>query len=235
MGLPRHRTAELMDDPGLDPVQHADALRGLARLNRAASVDRLIWREMTGMAHQAAAQGRPLRVLDVATGSGDLPVALARHAAREGNVLDLHACDISPYALVCAQVAAREAGVQLQVSVCDVVSTPLPGSFDVVYCGLFLHHFDPPNVELILTRMAAVAQMVIVQDLRRSRLGLALAWTASRLFTRSKVVHTDAVLSVRGAFTMDEMQDMARNAGLTGATVRAIRPERQVLVWHRRA
>ena len=68
---------ELMDDPGIDPREHRRALDGLARLNRVSMIERPIWREI-----RALHTGAPMRVLDIAAGSGDLVVALARRAAR---------------------------------------------------------------------------------------------------------------------------------------------------------
>ncbi len=237
MGLVRTRVSELMDDPGLDLAEHRRALRGLARLNRVAAVDRAVWRVIVPRARRA---GCPLRFLDVATGSGDLPLRLAARAAREGLALDLHVCDVSAVALGCASAAADRAGVKLTVHRANVVAAPLPtppdgGAFDVAHCGLFLHHLDPPDVRTVLARMADAAHMVIVQDLRRTRLGLALAWAASRLLTRSRVVHIDGPRSVRAAYTIAEMTDMARRAGLTTARVTPTHPQRQLLVWERPA
>ncbi|MFN0012660.1 MAG: methyltransferase domain-containing protein [Phycisphaerales bacterium] len=237
MRLLRVRVPELMDDPGLDMAEHERALCGLARLNALAAVDRAVWRVI---AQRARFAGRPLRFLDVATGSGDLPLRLAARAARAGLSLDLHACDVSPVALGCASAAAHRAGVKLSVYRADVVADPLPtpdggGAFDVAHCGLFLHHLDPPDVQTVLARMAGAATMVIVQDLRRTRTGLALAWAASRLLTRSSVVHVDGPRSVRAAYTMPEMADMARAAGLASARITPVRPQRQLLVWERPA
>ncbi len=42
-GLARHRRRELMDQPGLDPVEHARALRGLGRINRVSRSDAILW------------------------------------------------------------------------------------------------------------------------------------------------------------------------------------------------
>lgn len=220
-----------MDDPRLDAAEHRTALRELARLNRVTRMDGLVWRVVEPLARRSA---RPLRVLDVATGSADLPIRLAARARAAGLELDLHGCDISEVALAAAQSNANAAGVKLTLSRIDVLSEPLPMGFDIAHCGLFLHHFDPPGVEAILRSMAAAADTVVVQDLRRTRLGLAMAWAVPRMMSRSRVVKIDAVRSVHGAYTIEEMNEMAQRAGLEGAQVRAVWPERQLLVWHRR-
>ena len=63
--------------------------------------------------------------------------------------------------------------------------------------------------------MASAADVAVgIADLDRSNAGLALAWIGSRVLTRSRVVHFDALASVRAAFTLDEARAMAHEAGL---------------------
>lgn len=221
-----------MDDPGLDPRLHAQALRGLARLNRVSGVAWTLWKEIEPLAREAAAGGRTLSILDVATGSADGPLALAELARRNGLALELHACDISPRALEHAQERARGAGVALSTFVCDLVGGELPQTYDVVTCSLFLHHLDEEDVVRVLGAMRRAARgMVLISDLLRCRRGLALAAIASRVFSRSPVVHTDAVLSVRAAWTIEELRAMAARAGMPDARVVGVRPCRMLLEW----
>ena len=79
----------------------------------------------------------------------------------------------------------------------------------------FLHHLDEHDATALLGRMAAAARhLVLVNDLVRSPAGLMLVAAASRLFTRSPVVWTDASRSVRAAFTVNEFHELARSAGM---------------------
>ena len=72
---------------------------------------------------------------------------------------------------------------------------------------------------------------VVVNDLVRSRVSMALVWLGSRLLSRSKVVHFDAMASVRAAFTLSEMQGLVRSAGLESASVWSYWPCRLLSVW----
>ena len=58
-----------------------------------------------------------------------------------------------------------------------------------------------------------------------------LAWTSARLFSRSPIVHFDAPASVRAAFTIDELEEVVRTAGLEHARVTRAMPERMLLEW----
>ncbi|GAB4384186.1 MAG: class I SAM-dependent methyltransferase [Phycisphaerales bacterium] len=222
---------EVMDDPFLDAAEHAAALAGLARLNRLSRAAANLWPYIRREAERA---GRPLRVLDVATGSADVPVALALRARRAHIQLELHACDVSPRALRIAQTRAERAGVPISTFVSDLQASDRLGAFDVVTCSLFLHHLPhDAAVQALHTMADATGRLLLVSDLRRSRTGLILAWTASRCLTRSRVVHTDAVRSVQAAWTMREMRAMAQAAGLDDATVEPTWPQRMLLRWRR--
>ena len=80
---------------------------------------------------------------------------------------------------------------------------------------------------------AAAGRAVLVDDLVRGRRGFALAWAGCRLLSGSRVVHHDGPVSVAAAFTPAEAIDLARRAGLDGATVTRHWPERFLLAWRR--
>ena len=46
-----------------------------------------------------------------------------------------------------------------------------------------------------------------------------VSWCGLRILTRSRICHIDGPLSVRAAFTLQEMQELATRAELTGATL----------------
>jgi 2-polyprenyl-3-methyl-5-hydroxy-6-metoxy-1,4-benzoquinol methylase len=228
----RHRRPELMDDPGLHPAEHRRALAGLARLNVWSRSAASLWPPVRALADSTS--GRPVRVLDVATGAGDVPVGLWRRAKRAGIPIEISGCDVSPVAVAAADRRARSAGADMAFFVHDAVRDPLPGGFDVVTCSLFLHHLsDEDGVALLAAMGRAAGRLVMVSDLARGPLNLALVWLATRVLTRSPVVRVDGPLSVRAAFTPAEALCLAERAGLTGATVERRRPCRFLLSWRR--
>ena len=223
----RDRIPELMDKPGIDPVEHRRALAGLARINRLSLSAEVLWPPLAKLARDA---GRPLRVLDVATGSGDVPARLAAKATRAGLAVEFAGCDISPTAV---EAATRSApGVRFFTH--DVVRDPLPAGFDAVTCSLFLHHLSDDNAVTVLRRMKdAAGRLVLVNDLSRSRFNYLAVWAVCRLASRSRVVHFDGPASVRSAFTPAEALALAERAGLAGATVASRFPCRFLLTWER--
>ena len=227
----RQRRPEVMDQPGLPPARHAQALDGLARINFWSGSAGILWPPLRDL---AVRQGGRLRLLDLATGAGDVPIRLWRRAARAGLTWEVHGCDVSPVAVAYARERARAAAAGVQFFVHDALSGPPPDGFDAVVCSLFLHHLDEDQAVNFLGRMAATAgRLVLVSDLERSRAGLALARLGTRLLSASPVVHVDGPRSVEGAFTPDEVRSLAGRAGLRGATVVRRWPCRYLLAWAR--
>jgi 2-polyprenyl-3-methyl-5-hydroxy-6-metoxy-1,4-benzoquinol methylase len=211
MTFKRDLQPERMDDPALPPDEHLAALAGLARLNRFTSVSRPIYRRLRRYAK--ALPRRPLRVLDVATGSGDLPIDWAKRARADRLSMEITAIDISEVALGLARQRAQSAGVDIRFERRDCLAGRLPGGFDIVTCNLFIHHLDEATIARLLVAMrAAAGHAVLVCDLERSRMNLAAVWLASRVVTRSPIVHEDAILSVRAALTRSEFRQLAADS-----------------------
>jgi len=223
----------MMDQPDLDVRQHRHALTALGRANAISSTAAALWPEVRDAASMTG--GRPLRVLDVACGGGHVVVSLARLAAAERIPIDLIGCDASPVALDYARTHAERAGVKgVRFERADALRDPMPAGIDVVLCTLFLHHLPDADVAALLQRMKdAAALMVVVSDLRRTRLGYLFAWVGCRLLSRSRVFHVDGTRSVAAALTTDEARALAGRAQLAGAQFSMIWPQRWLLVWRR--
>ena len=228
--MQRDRQPEVMDQPGLDPAEHDRALQGLRRINRISRCVPGLFHHLESLACENPST--PLSVLELACGGGDTAIALAALAQKRDWNWSFQACDLNPEAvrLALRNVARSESGVC--VFAADALDPFGSKQFDVVYCTLFAHHLDPPDVVRLLTGMAARArQLVIVDDLIRSRLGYTLAWIGTRLLSRSWVVHHDGPLSVRAAFTPTEILDLASQAGLRDCVLERTWPERYRLCW----
>src|SRR5262245_2465175 len=104
----RQRRPEIMDQPDLNADRHVEALRGLARINLLSRSAGILWPDLAELARRLAPCAP--RILDVATGGGDVPIRLWRRARRAGLDLHVEACDISPVALEHARFRAAAAG-----------------------------------------------------------------------------------------------------------------------------
>jgi 2-polyprenyl-3-methyl-5-hydroxy-6-metoxy-1,4-benzoquinol methylase len=230
----RCRQPELMDKPGLDLSEHLQALQGLRRINRVSRTGSVLWPAVARLARRKEVNGRPVRVLDLASGGGDNPIKLDRQARRAGLNLEVEGCDISPQAVDYAQKQARAHNANVRFFVLDAVHDTLPSGYDVLTCSLFLHHLDETDAIALLRQMGnAARRLVLVDDLVRSRWGYLMAVVGCHLLSSSRVVHVDGPISVAGAFTPGEALSLAEQAGLRGATLTRHWPQRYLLTWNR--
>jgi 2-polyprenyl-3-methyl-5-hydroxy-6-metoxy-1,4-benzoquinol methylase len=228
----RRLQPELMDQPGLDPDCHDQALHGLARINAVSRSAAILWPRLRSLARRL--HPRPLRILDVASGAGDVPVQLEQMGRRTGLRLEIAGCDRSTEAVRHAARRAEEQQANVAFFPCDALAGDLPPGWDAVISSLFLHHLEADQAVLLLQRMArAAARLVLVNDLIRSLPGYLLACLGTRLLSRSPLVHVDGPRSVEGAFILAEVRDLARRAGLQGARLSEHWPYRFLLAWRR--
>jgi len=206
----RSTERELLDAAELDPHDLRTNLREMAMLNRlpggvGASVRAIRW---------AAAGVQQPRILDVGTGSGDLP----RRLARALPAAQVTAVDSHPDVLAIAQRNLRRtANVRLLQA--DARSLPFEDdAFDVVHGSLLVHHLEPNEVVAALAEMRRVAARgVVINDLRRGRLAVAVSSITVLALSRGRYTRNDGPLSAQRAYTLPEMDRLAGEAGLAPA------------------
>jgi SAM-dependent methyltransferase len=229
----RQRRPELMDGPDLDSVEHARALIGLGRINWVSRSAAIYWPELRRIA--SAHSGAPLRVLDLASGGGDVPLALACRAMKSRLDLRIEGCDRSFEATQFASEQAAVRGVPVRFFSLDALADEIPSGYDVIISSLFLHHLAEDDAVGLLERMARAAEKAImINDLIRGSLEYALAWVGCRLLSSSPIVRHDGPVSVRAAFTLPEVRELAASAGLHHLHLTRRWPGRFLLLWSRR-
>lgn len=205
---------ELLDHPGDGSAELADNLRDLARLNRYFGVPRTVLSHL-GRLLASADPGGPLWVLDLGTGGADIPVAIVRWARRRGRRLRVLALDRDRAILAHARqtVASYPEITLLQA---DALALPLrEGSVAVAFSTLTLHHFSREEASRFLLAMERVARLgFFVMDLARSRLAYAGVWLATHLLSWNRMTRHDGPLSVRRAYTLEELSALAVRAGI---------------------
>lgn len=232
--LPRMAGAERMDEPGQDPAELARSLADLRGVNRWLGSTRVILHHLGRL---VARHPRPsYRILDVATGSGDIPLQVAAWARRKGLKMEIVATDNHPTTLALAERhTAAEPAVRVQAA--DALGLPFGDTeFHFALCSTALHHFDEMDdaVRVVreLDRVSSIGW--IVNDLSRSRPALLGArLLAATVWRAHPVTAHDGPLSVRRSFTADELRALASAAAIDGTTVHRHVPFRLALVRER--
>lgn len=226
---PRRDEPELMDAPGLPVAEVADAYRVLRRVNRQLGNLRSIDRELRLLLDEDPPGTETLTILDVGSGSGDIPRFIRdRIVARSINCQAI-ALD--------RDSTATSLATQLPVDAVrgDALRLPFADrSIDVVTAVKFAHHFSGPPLLLLVGEMARVARRrVIVLDIERHWLAYwgFIAW--SRVFTQNRLVRYDGPLSVLRGFTAKELAALAPSHSPFAWTVRRYRGFQLALVGSR--
>jgi ubiquinone/menaquinone biosynthesis C-methylase UbiE len=166
-------------------------------------------------AARRVAASRPLIVVDIGGGRGDFARRLLRRARGMRRHLHVVVVDRDPDLL--AEAAARRVlATPLSLVRADARALPFrPRSADVITMSLTLHHLPPDAAAKALAEMRAVARlMVVVNDLLRTRLSLVLVWLVTRLLGCHRVSRHDGPLSVRRAYSPEELRALAERAGI---------------------
>jgi SAM-dependent methyltransferase len=213
-----------MDEDGQDPVELAESLRDLRVVNRWLGGSRTALRRLGPVIRRLASRlDRPVRLLDVATGSADLPLQLIEWSGRQGLRLQVVAVDFHPTTAALAREASADEPA-IHIVRANALDLPFPrGAFDLALCSTALHHFDGLDATRVLREMDRVARSgLLVSDLRRNRAALLGARAlAATLWRRRRITRHDGPRSVAAAFTVQELRSLARAAGIDAAAVRA--------------
>lgn len=226
---------ELMDDPNLDPILHAQALRGLKRINRISRTESQLAKRIREIVRERKLT-KP-RILDIGCGGGDVITGISRHLLAAGIEPQLSGWDMSSTAISQARSLAQLRRVSVNFEQRNIfeysphTSEFQDNEFDIVYCTLFLHHMDEASSIELLKKMRNLAvHSAIVSDLKRTELGWLMAYIGCRLLSRSPIVHYDGPQSVRAAFQPAEAAALAKQAGWETTQLKSQWPQRYFLI-----
>ncbi len=231
---------ELLDDPGADPAVVRESLGNIARANRwfggwwavRHGLERLLgdWaigrlgdstverpsprgdRSTARMPARAIAPSanRPLTLLDVGCGTGDLSLRAVQWARRRG--IPMRAIGIERHPTAAA--LALDAGVPT-ILACAGRLPLADAGVDIVVASQLMHHLAGDEIVTFCQAASGVARLgVVIADLRRSRVAEAGFWAGSRLLGFDAATRADGITSVRRGFSAGELRRLLARAGV---------------------
>jgi SAM-dependent methyltransferase len=205
---------ELLDEPAAHPLELSSNLADIRSLNRWFGGTSLVLKSV----HALTKNLGQFSVLDVATGSADIPLAIHQTLAR-GRRVSITALDVSPEIL--SEARKLIGGSPIELVQGDARKLPFDDeSFDLVSCSLALHHFSPEDARVVLVEMWRVAsRAIILTDVYRSQAAYVAAWLSTRLGTRNRLTRHDAPLSVLRAYTPGELAGLASAADISSVKI----------------
>jgi ubiquinone/menaquinone biosynthesis C-methylase UbiE len=204
---------ELLDTDSGSPAEVASALSDLRRINR--------W--LGGTATTLAMLGRvldctkkhELSFLEVASAAAEVPEIAAGKASKRGVALRTIRLDRAASHLTNGNGKVHDAVVA------DALDLPFGDrTIDLVSCGSFAHHLEPPQLMRFAREALRVARVaLLVNDLVRNPAHWAAAWVGRPLW-RSRITRHDSVASVRRSYTPEELRLLLQQAGGADVEIR---------------
>ncbi|MBV9008989.1 MAG: methyltransferase domain-containing protein [Verrucomicrobia bacterium] len=202
-------TPELMDRAQPVTPELERDLANLRALNRAYGSHRLIREFLRRWLKPSTA----VRVLDLATASGDIPRLIARFSRERNARVQIDAIDQQRASIQIAQTLSREYP-EVYFHCADLFEWNPSEKYDLVFCSLALHHFGEDEAVRVLRRCRELSRGgVLVSDLRRARWMSCAIWLLTATIYRERMTRIDARLSAARAFSFDEMGHLAQRAG----------------------
>jgi 2-polyprenyl-3-methyl-5-hydroxy-6-metoxy-1,4-benzoquinol methylase len=218
---------ELMDDPDAHIRMLERTYEQFALVNAVVSRWRAVYRRDI----RPRARRKPLRLLDVGAGGGDVSRALAAWARRDGLQVAVTALDADDRAIRWAR--KRGGGVTYR---CAHTSALVAAGerFDVMVSNHLLHHLTGTELFEVLAdsiRLIADDGLVLHRDIARSRFAYrafaAGTWPFARNVLAESFIREDGLISIRRSYTAREIAEVVP----AGWQVRQEFPSRLELRW----
>lgn len=211
-----------------EPCSYADfrtCLHDLAKVNRLTFAYRPTLHWLQSVLLDAP---RPVHIVDVGCGGGDMLRQVERWTRRRGISVRLTGIDLNPY----AARAAREmtpASSAIEWRTGDAFSFQPDQPIDYVISSLFTHHLPDPEIVRFLAWMENVAgRGWFINDLHRERLPYLGFQLLAKVMRWHRFVQHDGPISIRRAFRQGDWEAYLALAAIPDgrAKLQTFRPAR---------
>ena len=200
---------EMMDRDHPPPAELERDLERIRQLNRWFGSYRLVLSFIRNWIKPAD----KLRIVDLATGSGDIPRLIVDYSRKIKATVAIDAVDRQPSTLEIARGLSADYP-EISFRAANALEWNSSEPYDITLCTLALHHFSNEDAARLLQRCCQVSRrFVLVSDLRRSFSLIAGVYLLTTLIFRDPMTRHDARLSAIRAFSFPETRDLALRAG----------------------
>ncbi len=199
---------EIMDSRPVSDEEMRVGLKFLRKTNQFFGGNRIILNYLNEFS-KSWDKNKPIHILDVGCGLGDIPLAILDWAKLQGYKIKMTGIDLIPQITQIAKEHTSK-NLNIEIKTGDIFLENIePNSYDYVTASLFLHHLEDTQLNLALKKFDHISRRgIIISDLRRSTLSYWAVTFVSNLFGNEMVKH-DGPLSVRRAFTFSELENLA--------------------------
>lgn len=229
----RATTLELLDQPDCDLALATASHRFMETVNGRfggiRTVRQFLTTELAG--HQANA---PLRVLDIGSGSCDIPLAVSHWAQAHNRSIHFTCLEPAAHAFSLAHnklILTNNPDIQLLQE--DIFTHQPEIPYDCAVASMCFHHFSDAQINSLMQKLRDfVRKSVLINDLQRSipaslAARLLLAWTGAPTGVRH-----DALLSIQRGFKVAELSSLLKQLDNVSVSVEPVRWFRVAAIVH---
>lgn len=214
----RSQVDELMDTEPVGFDEFRACLVDLSRVNRWTRAYRPTLAFLDGLAARGLPRGRPLEIVDVGCGYGDMLRKIDTWAEQRGVAVSLAGVDLNPWSRKAAFEATPE-GRPIRWITADAFAYEPREGIDVVVSSLFAHHLPDALVVRFLRWMEATTRLGwFVNDLHRHPVPYHFFRRFARIARYHRFVQHDGPVSIARAFDRSDWQRLLTEASIETAT-----------------
>lgn len=217
----RSDAPEFLDRDDVTPDAKVAIVSRLDRLNRSLQAYRRFLAVLRpGIEAVHRREGRPVRLLELASGAGDFTLELARLAQAQQLPVVVHGSDYEPGQVQEGTRKARVAGLDVEFRIINAfdMHNVAAGEFDIIFLAQTMHHFTPGQLARMVEQASRKATHAFIGiDVRRSLHVWGIVPAMAALNPDYAFLH-DGIISIRKMYSEPELALIARLAA----------PDRQV-------
>lgn len=208
----RSSEQEKLDDLNLHGEPLYKALQSLEWVNRWFGNHRSVIKAMHRIYKN---KERPLRIIDLGCGGGDLALAVARSLRQHKIEFNITGIDGNANSLRYAKKKCASCSEInfLQADILDKQFSIAP--CDILISSHFMYHFTTDAlVDFLKNNISAISTAIIFSELIRNRLAMRLFTFSSFLLPVSKLAREDGLLAIKRSFCKKEWLAVLKQAGI---------------------
>ncbi|MEO7113803.1 MAG: methyltransferase domain-containing protein [Polyangiaceae bacterium] len=210
----RLQQEELMDTEVVPYEEFRACLRDLTKVNRLTLAYRPTLAFFDRLLPKIEKLGRPLEVVDVGSGYGDMLRQIDEWAQRRNVKVALAGVDLNPWSARAAEEASS-ARHKIRWITADAFAYEPENGIDIVVSSLFTHHLPDPLVVEFLAWMEKNARVgFFVNDLHRHPLPYYFFRRFAKLARFHRFVQHDGPVSIARAFEHADWKHLLSKAGI---------------------